>query len=101
MEKWKNVYKLIAYPSGGILSKVLSKSGSGSITLFCMAKGTEISEHTSTRQGLVLVLEGRGTFNLKGEDIAMAPGVAIFMERNAVHWLKAWENTAYLLMLYG
>lgn len=95
----KDIKKLIEYPKQGILSKEIIKSEKIDVTLFCMAAGTEISEHTSTKQGFVYVVEGRGIFNLEGKNIKMLPGVFIFMKENAVHSLKAEEETAFLLAL--
>jgi len=60
---------------------------------------SQISEHTSTKQGYVHVLEGDGVFNLEGEDIEMKKGGFIFMKENAVHSLSANENTAFVLSL--
>jgi len=94
----KNINKLIEYPKEGILSKDIVK-GKLNISLFCMAKNTEIGEHTSTKQGMIYVLEGKGTFNLEGKDIEMKEGVFIFMKENAKHSLIARENTAFLLVL--
>ena len=97
--KWKNSIKLISYSGGGILSKELIKSNKLNVTLFCMAEGTELSEHTSTKEGTVLVLEGKGLFNLEGEEIPMQKGILIFMKKNAVHSLKAEKNTSFILSL--
>jgi len=95
----KQINELIEYPSEGVLSKVIDKTDKLNITLFCMTAGTDISEHTSTKQGFVYVVEGKGTFNLEGEDIEMVPGVFIYMKENAVHSLKAEENTTFILNL--
>jgi len=95
----KNIKQMIEYPSEGILSKEILKNDKMNITLFCMAGGADMSEHTSTREGFVHVLEGKGIFNLKGEDIQMKEGVFIHMNENAVHSLKAEENTSFVLML--
>ena len=95
----KNINKLIEYPSEGILSKEIIKTEKLTADLFCMAKGTNISEHTSTKQGFVQVLEGDGIFNLEGKDIQMKKGVFIFMNENAKHSLKANENTSFILTL--
>ena len=97
---WKNLKDVIEYPKEGILSKELLKTDRLNVTLFCLAAGTAISEHTSTREGGVMVLEGRGVFNLRGEEIKMSPGVFIYLEKDAVHSLKAEANTSFLLMLY-
>ena len=93
------IYKEIEYPRSGILSKVLVKSEGKDVTLFCMSKGSELSSHTSTKDGIVYVIEGKGTFVLKGKKIPMVEGVMIHMEKKAVHSLSAKENTAFLLIL--
>jgi len=92
--------KLIEYPKSGILSKVLIKSPTKDVTLFCMSKGSELSEHTSTKEGFVYVLEGKGTFILKNKKILMKKGVLIHMEKSAKHALKAKNNTTFLLTLF-
>ncbi|MDO8516536.1 MAG: cupin domain-containing protein [Nanoarchaeota archaeon] len=94
-----NLKNQIEYPKKGIISKEILKDEKIDITLFCMAKGTEMSEHTSTKEGIIHVLEGNGVFNLEGENIIMKEGVLINMKENAVHSLKAIENTSFLLTL--
>lgn len=101
MNNWKNTKAMIEYPSSGILSKEIYKTEKFDATLFIMAKKSELSEHTSTREGIVYVLEGRGIFVLEGENIEMIPGVFIHMKSNAVHSLKAEENTAFVLILFN
>ena len=95
----KNIIEMIEYPKEGILSKVLVKNKNLNITLFCMAAGTDMSEHTSTKEGTVYVLEGNGTFTLEGEKIAMSPGRIIFMQKDAKHSIESEKNTAFLLWL--
>ncbi|MEK7598713.1 MAG: cupin domain-containing protein [Patescibacteria group bacterium] len=100
MEKnWENVKELIEYPKQGIVSKEIIKTDKVDATLFCMAENTSISEHTSTKEGIVLVLEGKGIFTLMGEEISMAPRVFISMKNNAIHSIKAEENTSFILIL--
>ncbi len=94
-----NTKELIQYSEKGILSKVLFKKNKMDTTLFCMSRGTSIDEHTSTRQGVVYVLEGEGTFKLEDKNIKMSSGVIIYMEKNAIHSLKAKENTSFILIL--
>ncbi|OGZ90856.1 MAG: hypothetical protein A2599_00535 [Candidatus Staskawiczbacteria bacterium RIFOXYD1_FULL_39_28] len=94
-----NLRENINYSAGGILSKVIQKSDKLDITLFSMAEGTEISDHTATKQGFVYVIEGKGIFTLEGKDIEMLPGVLIQMDENMVHKLKAEQNTSFLLTL--
>lgn len=97
----EKINELIEYPKGGILSKDIIKNDKLNVTLFCMAEGTAISEHTSTKQGFVYIVEGKGVFNLEGESITMLPGIFIYMEENSIHSLKADENTSFILVLSG
>lgn len=99
MENWKNIKELIEYPASGILSKELIKTEKAEVSLFCMPKNSNLSEHTSTREGIVQIVEGNGTFILEGEKIEMKEGVIIHMNAHAVHSLKTSENTAFLLFL--
>ena len=94
-----NLKDKIDYSESGVLSKVISKTEKNNLTLFCMAAGTDITEHTSTKSGFVYVIEGDGMFMLEGEEISMLPGVIIFMDANAKHSLTAKENTSFLLCL--
>jgi len=95
----KNIKQMIEYPNEGVLSKEILKDDKVEVSLFCMADGTEIGEHTSTKQGYVYVLEGNGIFNLEGESIEMKEGVFIFMKENAVHSLSAEKNISFILSL--
>jgi len=97
----KNLYEMMEFPREGVFSKVLAKGDFSNHTLMCLAKGTDISEHTSTREAAVTILKGTGTFYLNGKKIGMAPGVFIFMPKNAPHSLSADEDLAFLLSLSG
>ncbi|WP_322744525.1 MULTISPECIES: cupin domain-containing protein [unclassified Nodularia (in: cyanobacteria)] len=58
-----------------------------------------MSEHTSTRNATVNVLEGRGLLTLSGKDVTLEPGVFIFIPAHAPHALKAEEKLAFILTL--
>ncbi|AFZ55275.1 cupin domain-containing protein [Cyanobacterium aponinum FACHB-4101] len=94
-----NLSEHIEYPSEGILSKVLLKDKNCQYTLFCLAKNTEISEHTSSRNATVHVIEGEGVLILEGEKIILTKGVFVVMPSNAPHALQATENLCFLLTL--
>jgi quercetin dioxygenase-like cupin family protein len=89
----------IEYPAGGVLSKVILKDNNCQYTLFCLTAGTNISEHTSTRNAVINVIDGQGILTLEGEDIQLEPGIFVFMRANAPHALKAEQNLAFILTL--
>jgi nitric oxide dioxygenase len=62
-----------------------------------MAKETEISNHTSTKDAIIYVIEGEGQFNLQGKEIEMLPGVIINVVSNTIHAVKANKNLAFLI----
>ena len=96
---YKDLDKLMQFPTEGIFSTVLAKDERYNYTLMCLAKGTDIDTHTSAKIGAVQVIKGKGTFRLFEEDIEMKPGVFIFMPKDAPHSLKADEDLAILLCL--
>ncbi len=98
---FKDLKRMIAYSDGGITSKIVAKGEKSQVTLFSMAAGTDIGDHTSTKEGQVYVIEGEGVFTLEGVGIAMDPGVLITFEKNAKHSLSAKKNTSFLLFLSG
>jgi len=95
----KNIPDLIEYPAKGILSKRIMENDKIDSALFCMAKGTKISNHTSAREGFVYIVDGNGIFNLEGRKVLMKKGIFIYMKKNAVHSLEARQNTSFLLCL--
>jgi len=97
----QDLEKMMEFPREGIFSKVLAKTNISNHTLLCLAKGSDMSEHTSTREAAVTVLKGKGTFILRRKKIKMKPGVFIFMPKNAPHSLSADEDLAILLSLAG
>lgn len=94
-----DLQQLVEYPNEGILSKVLLKDNNCQYTLFCLASGTEIEEHTSTRNAVLTVIEGKGKLILEGKEIELQTGVFVFMKANAPHALEASENLTFLLTL--
>ncbi len=97
----EDLEKMMEFPKQGVFSKVLVKTDISNLTLMCLAKGSDISEHTSTREAAVTVLKGKGIFVLGKKKIKMKPGVLIFMPKNAPHSLSAVEDLAILLSLSG
>jgi quercetin dioxygenase-like cupin family protein len=97
----QDLEKMMEFPREGVFSKVLVKTPTSNHTLMCLAKGSDISEHTSTREAAVTVLKGKGTFWLGRKKIPMKQGTFIFMPKNAPHALSASENLAFILSLSG
>lgn len=89
----------IEYADTGILSKVLLELPYCQYTLFCLAAGADIAEHTAPHNAVVQVLDGKGTLTLDGGEVPLLPGSFIFMPADAPHEIKAEVNLAFLLIL--
>lgn len=99
--KTADLFNAVEFPKEGVFSKVLAKGVVSNHTLMCLTKGTDISEHTSTREAVVTVLKGSGSFVVRGKKIKVKPGTFIFMPKDAPHSLSADEDMAFLLSLSG
>src|SRR3989344_8430993 len=95
-----NVNEYIENAKAGIMSRKLNKDAKIEITMFCMKKGTGISEHTTTRNATLFIVEGDGICTLEGREIRMKPHTLITMDKNAVHSLNAYEDTCFVLTLF-
>ena len=101
INKHKNLFNASTFTDEGIVTIVLAETNSSKHVLFCMKSGTEISEHTSTREAFVTVLKGKGLFTLEDEKIELSPSVFIPMEPNAKHAIRADEDLIFILGLVG
>lgn len=88
---------LIEYRASGIFRKVLLKDNNSEYNLLCLIAGKEINEHTADRNAVITVVEGSGNLNLAGKDIALVPGVFIFMPANTPHAVQAQANLTFIL----
>lgn len=87
------------FAANGIVSRTLLKAPNARVVLFGFAEGQELTEHTSTQQGLVQVLSGECEFSLSGKVHALKAGDLLFMPANAPHALKATTQFSMLLTL--
>ena len=94
--KTETIQEMAGMQDGAIVSKVLTQNGS--TTLFALAQGEEIQEHTSTRAALAIVLEGRIIFTVDGEEKEME---AVHLPASVVHALRADTNSRMLLIQKG
>ena len=97
--KTETIQEMAGMQDGAIVSKILTQNGS--TTLFALAQGEEIQEHTSTRTALAIVLEGRITFIVDGEEKEIQGMEAVHLPASVVHALRSDTNSRMLLMQKG
>ena len=90
---------LAAYQEGSVVSRQITKSEGGNVTLFAFDMGQELSEHTAPFDALVHVLDGEAEVRIAGVPYLLASGDAIIMPANEPHALKAIKPFKMLLTM--
>ena len=90
--------ELIAMPDHGVLSRVLTKTAGGNVTLFAFAAGEGLSEHTAPFDALVLVLQGALSLTIGGVTITAPADTMVRLPANVPHAVDA-ESPARMLLI--
>lgn len=91
--------EMVAYQEGSIVSRQVTKSEAGNVTLFAFDAGQALSEHTAPYDALVHVLDGCADVSISGEHFSLEAGQAIIMPANQPHALKAERPFKMLLTM--
>ena len=90
---------LITPTAHGIASRILSKTGGGSLTLFAFDTGQGLAEHTAPFDALVMVLGGRLLLTIGGAEVTATPGTVVRMPAGVPHAVDAPEPARMLLTM--
>ncbi|MFC1568497.1 cupin domain-containing protein [Candidatus Margulisiibacteriota bacterium] len=80
---------LIEYQPDSIVSRMLLKKPNGSVTLFALAEGQTIAEHSTPHDAMVNVVEGEAEVTISGKKHSLSAGEVLVMPANDPHALKA------------
>lgn len=94
-----NLENAIEYTSGGVISKQVTKSKAGNLTLFSFDKEQGLSEHKTSYDAIVQILDGEAEITINGQLFHLGKGQAIIMPANVPHSLKAVERFKMLLTM--
>ena len=95
----KQLYELLQYQDGSIVSRVLLKNKGGTATLFAFGEGEGLSEHTAPFDALVVVLEGEAEIQIAQETFTVRQGETITLPANRPHAVRAISNFKMLLIM--
>lgn len=93
------VSESLQYQAGGIVSRMILKKDTGSVTLFAFDKGQDLSEHSAPFDALVHVVEGKAEVLIGGEPQEVPAGEMILLPANIPHALKALEKFKMILTM--
>ncbi len=80
---------MVSYQPDAIVSKVLTKSSAGSVTLFAFAAGQELSEHTVPHEALLYLVDGSASIGVGGSTHEAHVGDLVRLPANVPHWVRA------------
>lgn len=90
---------LVAYQTGAVVSRQITKGAGGNVTLFAFDEGQELSEHTAPFDALVQVLDGEAEITIFGQLYQLKAGEGIIMPADAPHALLARSKFKMLLTM--
>lgn len=90
---------LISYTEKGIASRVIARTGGGSVTLFAFDADQELGEHATPYDALVVVLEGTLMLTIGGTPVRAASGTVVRIPANVPHAVESHERSKMLLLM--
>jgi quercetin dioxygenase-like cupin family protein len=95
----RRVVDLVSYQDGAVVSRIVVKRETGTITLFAFDAGQELSEHTAPYDALVQVVDGEAAITVAGQPHRVRTGEMILMPAHQPHALKALSRFKMLLTM--
>jgi len=81
--------ELVSYQDGSVVSRMITYTPQGTITVFAFAAGSGLSEHTAPFDAVLQVLEGVAEITLAGENFLVGSGDMIILPANIPHAVHA------------
>jgi quercetin dioxygenase-like cupin family protein len=94
-----NFAEMVNYQDGSVVSRQITKTDAGNVTLFAFDRDQELSEHTAPFDALAHILEGSAEIRISGKPFNLGAGDAIIMPANEPHALKALTPFKMLLTM--
>ena len=81
--------EMAQYQEGSVVSRQITKTETGNVTLFAFDAGQGLSEHTAPFDALVHILDGEAEVRIAGQPFTLKEGQAIILPANEPHALFA------------
>lgn len=80
---------LVAYQDDSVVSRIVLKKETGSVTAFAFDAGQSLSEHTVPHDALVHLLDGEAEITVDGTPHRLVTGDMLVMPANRPHAVRA------------
>ena len=99
-EEFGCLTELVDYQSGAVVSRTILKTESGNLTLFAFDEDEGLSEHTTPKDALIWILEGKLEATVGSETVPLGPGEFIRLPARIPHAIHALEQMKMILVLF-
>ncbi len=90
---------LVNYQEEAVVSRTLSQTENGTVTVFAFDEGQGLSEHTAPFDAMAFLLEGEAQVNIQEKKHLVKAGEMIIMPANQPHSLVALKKFKMLLVM--
>jgi quercetin dioxygenase-like cupin family protein len=90
---------LVSYQAGAVVSRVILRRETGSVTLFAFDEGQGLSEHTAPFDALVNLLEGEAEIVISGKQLQAKTDEIVLMPAHQPHAIRAITQFKMLLIM--
>ena len=94
-----HIAEMVNYQEGSVVSRQITKTEAGNVTLFAFDINQGLSEHTAPFDALAHILEGEADVKISGELFHLKAGDAVIMPAHEPHALKAIQRFKMLLTM--
>lgn len=90
---------LVEYANTSIVSRTITGTDAGTMTLFAFDAGQALSEHSAPFDAFVQVLEGETELMIGGQKVITRAGETVLMPAHIPHGVKAVQKFKMLLTM--
>jgi quercetin dioxygenase-like cupin family protein len=91
--------ELVEYSEGSVVSRTLTKTQAGTLTVFAFDAGEELSEHTAPFDAYVQILDGEALLTIGGQAVTATAGETVLMPADVPHAVQASQRFKMLLVM--
>jgi quercetin dioxygenase-like cupin family protein len=90
---------LVEYQVGAVVSRVVLKQRTGSVTVFAFDRGEELSEHTVPHDALIQVIDGEAQISIAEVPHRVGTGEMLILPGGQPHAVKAATRFKMVLVM--
>lgn len=95
----RRLVDLADYQEGSVVSRTIIRKKTGTVTFFAFDEGEGLSEHTTSFDALVYVLEGEAEITISGKTLSLKAAEMVLMPAGDPHALKATKKFKMILTM--